>query len=56
MSSKVKDVDLVLDDKDENMLKEWKKAPLEVFVSTRILQVADIDDGKGTRRPSRSSS
>lgn len=32
--------------KDEE-LEKWKKFPLEVFVSTRILQVVNIDDGKG---------
>ena len=46
MASK-NDIKVTLDTDKKDELEKWKKSPLEVFVSTRILQVDNIDDGEG---------
>ena len=46
MASK-NDIKVTLDTYKKDELEKWKKSPLEVFVSTRILQIDNIDDGEG---------
>ncbi len=46
MASK-NDIKVTLDTDKKDELEKWKKSPLEVFVSTRILQIDNIDDGEG---------
>ena len=46
-SNHLEDIKITSDTDKKDELEKWKKSPLEVFVSTRILQVDNIDDGEG---------